>query len=200
MATSPKEQFAYMITQNKGAALEKIIEQILMSEVYTTSEFLSSPNIKSLGETNKHYYTLKLFSNGTFSDYQKEKAKCIALNEKMLFNLKLISLIELAKSHKLLSYSTLKENFDLKDNFSLEEILFSAISRGLIVGKVDMQKETLSVVSVKPRHNLNDMTKAENQIDKFIANIDQATKYIDGQIENLNKENTKSQNLINNLA
>ena len=48
MATSPKEQFAYMITQNKGAALEKIIEQILMSEVYTTSEFLSSPNIKSL--------------------------------------------------------------------------------------------------------------------------------------------------------
>ena len=200
MATSPKEQFAYMITQNKGAALEKIIEQILMSEVYSTSEFLTSPNIKALGETNKHYYTLKIFSNGTFADYQKDKSKCIPLNEKMLFNLKLISLIELAKSHKLLTYRTLKESFDLKDSFSLEEILFNAISKGLIVGKVDMQKETVSIVSVKPRHNLNDMSKAEKQIDKCIANIDQATKYIDGQIANLNKENTKSQNMINNLA
>lgn len=200
MATSPKEQFAYMITQNKGAALEKIIEQILMSDVYATEEFLSFPNIKALGEANKHFHTLKLFSNGTFSDYQKEKSKCISLNEKMLSNLKLISLIELAKSHKLLSYSTLKDNFDLKDNFSLEEILFNAISRGLIVGKVDMQKETVSIVSVKPRHNLNDMSKAEKQIDKFIDNINQATKYIDEQIANLNKENTKSQNLINNLS
>ena len=200
MATSPKEQFAYMITQNKGAALEKIIEQILMSDVYSTAEYLSSPNIKALGETNKHYHTLKLFSNGTFSDYQKEKSQCISLNDKMLSNLKLISIIELAKSHKLLSYSTLKEKFDLKDNFSLEEILFNAISRGLIVGKVDMQKETVSIVSVKPRHNLNDMSNAEKQIDKFIANINQATQYIDEQISNLNKESTHSQNLINNLA
>ena len=191
MATSPKEQFAYMITQNKGAALEKIIEQILMNDVYSIAEFLSFPNIKALGETNKHYHTL---------NYQKKKSQCISLNEKMLSNLKLISIIELPNSHKLLSYSTLKEKFDLKDNFSLEEILFNAISRGLIVGKVDMQKETVSIVSVKPRHNLNNMSNAEKQIDKFIANINQATQYIDEQISNLNKESTHSQNLINNLA
>lgn len=199
MATSPKEQFSFMITQNKGQALEKIIEQILKSEVYTTSQFLESPNVKALGESNKHYHTLKLFTYGTFSDYQREKAKCIPLDEQMLSHLKMISLIDYAQKHKLLTYGTMKENLDLKDNFSLEQILFTAISRGLIVGKVDMEKEQLMITSVKPRNNLNDTSKADKLLSKWIGNLEHATGYIDNQIAKLNKENEKSQIMIDSL-
>lgn len=48
METSQLKQFAFLVKENKGAALEKIIEQILSSDLYYFFEYLSMPNIKEV--------------------------------------------------------------------------------------------------------------------------------------------------------
>ena len=126
-----QQQFHELAKNFNGKELEKIIEQILESDLYLTSEFLDCPNIKNLKAGNKYYDTLYLFSMLTYSDYKKSTAKYLPLNNKLLNKLKCVSILELAKEKKFLEYSYLKNSFDIKTNFELEELLFNLISRDL---------------------------------------------------------------------
>ena len=47
------QQFLELCKNFKGNQLEKVIEQILESDLYITSEFLSCPNIIALKSGNK---------------------------------------------------------------------------------------------------------------------------------------------------
>ena len=189
-----QQQFHELVKNFKGKELEKVIERILDSDLYITSEFLNCPNIQALKTGgNKYYDTLYLFSMLTYSDYKKSPAKYLPLNPKLLNKLKCVSILELAKEKKYLEYSYLKNAFDIKTNFELEELLFNLISRELIAGKINSQKESISILTVKPRCNLTDVKQAEKLIDKLIANLNDANEFL-AQEENNIKEKTKELN------
>ena len=196
MSIPLKEQFSLLIKDNKGNALEKIISQILSSDIYITADFLLSENIKALGENNKYYSTLVLFSNLVYLDYEKEKSKYIDLNPEMIKKLKIVSILEYAKTNKCLDYNFLKEKLNVKDNFELETLLFEVISKDLINGRVDMMNKKVKIISVKPRKNLSDVNKAKSEIDKWLKNINQALTYIEQQEKKLNEENKNYQKII----
>ena len=188
-----QQQFLELAKNFKGKEVEKIIEQILDSDLYLTSEFLNCPNIKALKAGNKYYDTLYLFSILNYDEYKKNSGKYLPLNPKLLNKLKSISILELAKEKKYLEYSYLKNAFDIKTNFELEELLFNLISKELINGKVDAKNESISILSVKPRSNLTDMKSAEKLIDKLIKNLNDANAFL-AQEESKIKEKTKELN------
>ena len=190
-----QQQFLELIKNFKGKELEKVIERILESDLYITSEFLNCPNIKALNSGNKYYDTLYLFSMLTYADYKKSSAKYLPLNQKLLNKLKCVSILELAKEKKYLEYSYLKNSFDIKTNFELEELLFNLISRELINGKVNSKNESVSILSVKPRCNLTNMKKAEELIDRLINNLADANEFLTEE-ENKIKEKTKELNSV----
>ena len=188
-----QQQFHELVKNFKGKEVEKVIERILDSELYITSEFLNCPNIKDLKAGNKYYDTLYLFSILNYDDYKKNPGKYLTLNPKLLNKLKCISILELAKEKKYLEYSYLKNAFEIKSNFELEEILFNLISKELINGKVDAKNESVSILSVKPRSNLTDMKSAEKLIDRLINNLNEANAFLT-QEESKIKEKTKELN------
>ena len=196
MSIPLKEQFSLLIKDNKGNALEKIISQILSSDIYITADFLLSENIKALGENNKYYSTLVLFSNLVYLDYEKEKSKYIDLTPEMIKKLKIVSILEYAKTNKCLDYNFLKEQLKIKENFELETLLFEIISKDLIKGRVDMMKEKVKIISVKPRKNLTDVEKAKSEIENLLININEASNYIEEQEKKLNEDNKNYQTLI----
>ena len=176
------QQFLVLCKDFKGSQLEKIIEQILKSDLYITSEFLSCPNIQALKSGNKYYDTLYLFSILTYSDYKKNQAKYLNLDDKLLNKLKCVTILEIAKEKKFLEYSYLKNALDIKDNYELEELLFTLISRDLITGKIN-------------RCNLTDVKKAEELIDRLINNLNNASEFLTNEEKKI-KEKTKELNNV----
>ena len=189
------QQFLELCKNFKGKELEKVIERILESDLYITSEFLSCPNIEALKAGNKYYDTLNLFSTLTYSDYKKSPAKYLSLNNKLLNKLKCVSILEIAKEKKFLEYSYLKNALDIKDNFELEELLFTLISRDLITGKINSMEENVMILTVKPRCNLTDIKKAENLIDRIIGNLNNASQFLANEEKKI-KETNKELNTI----
>ena len=190
-----QKQFHELVKNFKGKELEKVIERILESELYITSEFLKCPNVQSLKSGNAYYDTLFLFSMLTYEDYKKSSSKYLPLNPKLLNKLKCVSILEIAKGKKYLEYSYLKNSLDIKTNYELEELLFNLISKELINGKVNAKKESLTILSVKPRCNLTDLKSAEKLIDKLVHNLNDANEFLYKE-ENKIKEKTKELNSV----
>ena len=193
--SSIQQKFEESAKKLKGKELEKLIEEILDSELYITSSFLNYPNIQELKSGNKHYDTLYLFSILTYKDYKNNRAKYLTLNEKLLKKLKCISILEVAKTKKFLEYSFLKINFDIKTNYEIEELLFTLISKDLINGLVNSKEENVSIYSVKPRLNLIKMKEAEELIDKLLDNINDASEFLFDEEKRI-KEKTKELNSV----
>ena len=184
---SSKEQFSTLISKSQGTALEKVIEQILTSQLINTSSFLNEPNIKKLGDKNKHYQTLHLFSYGTWKDYVKSQSKYISLTEPQSTKLKLLTLLELAKTHKQLSYSELKPLLDITSSFQLEQILFNAFNKGYLTGSINSETELVKIITVCPRNNLKGTSSSKAQIDKWITNLEETEKYINKRCKEMPK-------------
>ena len=184
-----KNQFLELVKNCKDKKnVETVISSILESDLYITSELLNCPKIKELGTDNKHYNTLYLFSMLTYKDYKKQQSKYLPLNEKLLNKLKSVSILELAKEEKFLYYSKIKNDLDIKTNFDLEELLFNLISKNLIQGKINAQEETISILSVKPRLNLKDNSKAKEKIEKIIQNLSLAKEFIENEEKRIKEE------------
>ena len=190
-----RQQFLELVKNFKGNELEKVIERILESDLYITSEFLSFPNIQALKAGNKYYETLYLFSMLTYADYKKSSSKYLSLNNKLINKLKCITILEFAKEKKFFEYSFLKNALDIKDNYELEDLLFTLISRDLITGKINAKEESVTILSVKPRCNLTDVKKAEELIDRLINNLDNANQFLSSEEKKI-KETTKELNSV----
>ena len=126
-------QFHELLKTHKGNEVLNIIERILESDLYITSEYLSYPGVQALKAGNKHYDTLYLFSMLTYSDYKKSPSKYLTLNNKLLNKLKCVSILEIAKEKKFLEYSYLKNTLDIKENYELEELLWISIMIILLI-------------------------------------------------------------------
>ena len=100
----------------------------------------------------------------------------------LLNKLKCVTILEIAKEKKFLEYSYLKNALDIKDNYELEELLFTLISRDLITGKIN-------------RCNLTDVKKAEELIDRLINNLNNTSEFLTNEEKKI-KEKTKELNNV----
>lgn len=53
MDTSLSRQLQFLVQENTGAKLEKVIEQILESNLYTTNDILEHKNVQSVNNIFK---------------------------------------------------------------------------------------------------------------------------------------------------
>lgn len=195
-----KEQFIAKVKNSKGSQTEKLIEELISSEIFNFYDFLSLPSVSQLNKTkdvNKYYNTLNLFASYTYYDYKKDSSKYLALKDKALNNLKCVSIQEMAKTKKHLNFSELKRSLDIKTDFDLESILYTSISNDLFVGKVDSLNKCVDVFSIKPRNNMKGIKEAEKMIDKWIGNINDAMDFGREEEERIMKETTCNKKLLN---
>ena len=106
-----------------------------------------------------------------------------------------MSILEFAKNKKFFDYDFLKKALDIKDNYELEDLLFTLISRELITGKINAKEESVTILSVKPRCNLTDVKKAEELINRLINNLDNASQFLSNEEKKI-KEKTKELNSV----
>ena len=159
MDTNLASQLKYLVQSNTGLKLEKVIEQVLESNLYNTSDILENENVKNviinynhdnrlnsqIG-ANKHYNTLHLFTKQNYVDYKNKKENFIELSQKMLQKLKILTVLDLAKDNKNLSFDLIKKVLDITVSFDLESLIFEAFSLGLTTGKIDQKNKLLKVI------------------------------------------------------
>jgi hypothetical protein len=91
------QEYLALSTNAKGQVLENNIERMLNDgKTFVFGEFLSLPQVQSLGATNKHLCTLNLFAFESYIDYKKNKAGYLDLKEGMVKKLKLISIADMS--------------------------------------------------------------------------------------------------------
>lgn len=194
-----KEVFLSGIKNSKGKQTEKIIEELLYSDVLSLNEFLLIPCVKELNKTpeaNKYYNTLYLFSTMTYYDYKKDSSKFLALKEKALFNLKCVSIQEMAKTKKHIDFNELKRTLDINSDYEIEKILFILISNDLVNGKIDSLNKCVDIISVKSRNNLKNINNVEKMINKWIDNCYQSIDFINNEEKRINEETKQNNTLL----
>jgi hypothetical protein len=60
MDTNIYKQLLFLVSQNTGIKLEKIIEQVLESNIYSMNEILENENVKNVNFYNS-YFSLVIF-------------------------------------------------------------------------------------------------------------------------------------------
>ena len=73
--------------------------------------------------------------------------------------------------------------------------MFTLISRDLITGKINSKEENVTILSIKPRCNLTDIKKAEELIDRLIANLNNASEFLTNEEKKI-KEKSKELNSV----
>lgn len=140
---------------------------------------------------------MKLFASQDYQTYIAQKNNYINLSPALINKLKLLSIVDLAKENKTMSYEFLLKKLEIKTEFELEMVLFEAFSKGLIQGQVDPMKKKIMIISLKGRNNSSEDSKNEAKIQSWIDNLNTIDHYIDSQINDLEKENKKYQNMFN---
>lgn len=201
MDTNISRQLGFLVQQNTGVKLEKVIEQILESNLYNTNDFLENENVKALTNSNKHYNTLLLFTKQNYLDYKNKKENFIELSSKMLMKLKIITILDFVKEKKNVGLDILSKVLDITDPFELDNLIFEAFSLGLISGKVDQKNKILKVLSVKGRDYIPDMSAIEAKLDKWIDNLEKSSNYLIREVECLrNETNVFGEHLHKNVS
>ena len=143
---SESEQLLVLAKSHKAKALEMIIEKVLADpSIYKFSEFLDIENVQKLGGSNKYLKSLKLFAYENYEDYKNNSKEYIALNEKQLKKLKMLSVITMAGKSKTLSYLKLSKDLDIANKKDLEDILLELIYNRLINATLDEKNKVVYV-------------------------------------------------------
>lgn len=93
------ESVLLLARQARGKALVSLIDQALSSPtIYTFSDLLSMANVKELASSPdaKSVRALRLFSHGTYADYNLSKQDYPDFNATQLSKLKKLSLISIS--------------------------------------------------------------------------------------------------------
>ena len=193
MSNEIKTQFILLIQQFKDHKLEKVIGDIIESDLYLFHEFLDQENIQKLkSKGSKHYNTLNLFANETYGNYKTNPDKYIKLSNNSIKKLKAISILELGKTKKNITYKEIGKIIDVNDTFEIESILFDLISKGLIKGKIFGEEKYIEIFAVKPRGNLTEsLNESEEKLNKIINNLNEGIIFIDKQKNNIEEFSKK---------
>ena len=212
---SESEQLLVLAKSHKAKALEMIIEKVLADpSIYKFSEFLDIENVQKLGASNKYLKSLKLFAYENYEDYKNNSKEYIALNEKQLKKLKMLSVITMAGKSKTLSYTKLSKDLDISSKKDLEDILLELIYNRLINATLDeknkvvyvewtfgrdTKKEDVDEMVEKLELWVEKMKKVEMNVERHINDLDNSLmrskqdkrEFVQLCMESNNEENKK---------
>ena len=118
------EQFLILAKNQKGRALEALVQQVLNNKkIFVFGELLALQTVRDLSGTeyDKTFQCLQLFAYGTYLEYMKTPTKYIELTEPMRTKLRQLSIVSLAADNKIISYDTLREELEI-DNVRIQYI------------------------------------------------------------------------------
>uniref|UniRef100_H2YE37 PCI domain-containing protein n=1 Tax=Ciona savignyi TaxID=51511 RepID=H2YE37_CIOSA len=141
-------QFLLLAKSTRGAALKKLIEQVLeVGGVYVFGELLELECIQQLSHSDydKHFKLLQVFAYGTFQDYVNQASGLPPLTALMKKKLQLLTVVSLSAKSKYVSYPLLLKELHMNNIRELEDLLISAIYANIIQGRLDQQNSRLEV-------------------------------------------------------
>ncbi|KAK8506521.1 hypothetical protein V6N13_016287 [Hibiscus sabdariffa] len=133
----------------KGSALGPIIvEATSHPSLFAFSEILAVPTVAELEGTNNsvHLEVLRLFAQGTWSDYKSNSGRLPQLVPDQVLKLKQLTVLTLAETNKVLSYDKLMLELDATNVRELEDFLINdCMYAGLVRGKLDQLRRYFEV-------------------------------------------------------
>lgn len=149
-ATNPLEQFTLLAKNAKGAAAVELVKQALeASGVYVFGELLDMQNIQDLGKNPSsapYLDLLKIFAYETYSScFNQGAGLAELLTPAMVRKLRLLTLVSMAETKKVLPYAALLTELDLGSVRELEDLIIEGISAGIILGKLDQKDSFFEV-------------------------------------------------------
>jgi len=186
------EGYEKLAEQAKGSQLVFLIQRVLKDpQIYVFGELVNSPNVVELEKTPAHKQwvdILRIFAYGTYKDYLAKKGDLPALNPNQIEKLKQLSIASHAAKQKVLRYSMLMEELEVKDVRDLEDLIIDTIYIGLIKGKLDQKKQVFEVEFAIGRDiGPDDVNQMLNSIQSWFVSSQELIKMIDKNIASANQ-------------
>eukprot|EP00794_Sanderia_malayensis_P015261 gene15261-16836_t len=192
---SPLEQFLLLAKSAKSSAAAQLIRQVTEAPgVYFFGELLEMPNIAelSVGEYKKDWDLLNLFAFGNYKDYEENISNFPTLNPVQITKLRHLTIIALASSSRHIAYRALLCELGMKSVRELEDLIIEAVYAGVILGKLDQQRQQLEIEFVIGRD-----IKSET-IDEVVNALDAWCTNCDGLLQNVQTHMQRSNNVKEN--
>ncbi|XP_021756400.1 COP9 signalosome complex subunit 7-like isoform X1 [Chenopodium quinoa] len=144
------EHFVKQASANKGSSLVPIIVEATSNPLlFAFSEILAVPNVAELQGTEHSVYLnlLRLFAQGTWSDYKSSAGSLPPLAADQILKLKQLTVLTLAETSKVLPYDHLMEELDVTNVRELEDFLINeCMYSGIVRGKLGQYRRCFEVV------------------------------------------------------
>jgi len=191
-AANPLEQFVLLAKTAKGAAAVELIKQALEAPgVYVFGELLDMPNVQELENTpnSPHLTLLNMFAYGNYSTLVDQKDNTPELTDVMTRKLRLLTIVSLAETSKVLPYSLLQAELGISTIRDLEDLIIEGISAGVVLGKLDQKNAYFEVDFVIGRDiRKMDIGNIVGVLSAWCDNCDSTLTTIESQVEKVNKE------------
>jgi len=192
---SPLEQFTLLAKSARGAAAVELIKQALEAPgVFVFGELLDCENIQALENTEHGPYLnlLNVFAYGTFTSLLQNSENLPQVSEAMARKLRLLTVITLAETSRLIPYNHLQQELRVQNERELEDLLIDGISAGAVGGKLDQKSRVFEVDFVSGRDiRRMDIGNIVNVLQSWGDNCDAVLDTIEKQVEKVNLEMNK---------
>jgi len=189
---NPLEQFVLLAKNARGAAAVELIKQALEAPgVFVFGELLDMPNIQDLMNTPHGPYLtlLNIFAFGTFKNLSESVEPLPEVSEAMSRKLRLLTVVSLAETSKVLAYSLLMTELGLSTVRELEDLVIEGISAGVVQGKLDQKSSHFEVDYVIGRDiRKTDIGSIVSVLSAWCDNCDNMLRGIEGQVDKVNGE------------
>ncbi|XP_008232473.1 PREDICTED: COP9 signalosome complex subunit 7-like isoform X1 [Prunus mume] len=196
------DHFVKQASSLEGSALGSlVVEATSHPSLFAFSEILAVPNVLQLEgtETSVNLDVLRLFSQGTWSDYKRDASRLPQLVPDQVLKLKQLTVLTLAETNKVLPYDQLMQELDVINVRELEDFLINeCMYAGIVRGKLDQLRKCFEVQFAAGRdprpgqlgsmiHTLSNWLDTSNNL---LISIQEKMKWADTMTE-LAKEHKK---------
>lgn len=193
---NPLEQFVLLAKNAKGAAAVELVRQALEAPgIYVFGELLDMANIQDLENTPHAPYLklLNMFAYGTYRSMKENPGTLPDLSESMRRKLRLLTVVSLSETSKLLPYSLLQAELDISTVRELEDLVIEGISAGVVLGKLDQKNSHFEVDFVIGRDIRKiDIGNIVGVLAAWCNNCDSTLSTIESQVKKVNKERAQN--------
>lgn len=172
-------------TASLAAGIDTIQRATSAPDTYVFSELLETPQVQRMrtdDSTAPYYNLLEQFCHGTLDSYADMAAelKLPDLNKAQTDKLRLLSLLSYAKYPHNLTYENLMELLKLDTVQELEDVITTAIYKGLIVARLDPRQQRVNVTSIAPLRDVE-----PESVDDLIATLSEWSDRCSSTLEDI---------------
>lgn len=148
------EHYVALARTARGAAAADVCSKATSDpHLHVFGELLDVPAIVELAEGSHaaHYRLLRLFAEGSYSEWVASKDDYPPLNEAQQSKLRTLSLVSCAAGRSVVPYATLLGELGMSSTRELEQFLLNASYSGLISLRLDQRAQRVLVSAVAGR-------------------------------------------------